>query len=443
MSRSKEELIPKDTSTIFELLNEDVVEILANSSSVNSLLTLVKSSITTHNLFKPNLDKRLETLARLCVVQGDLQRLLLIAQHRPDLLFVNAQVTDPRGRTFYDVSAYQLILFLCDDDMKKHLISLIPDEFTAIRQQQSAELGHGGADLIKLDRDPLLITETDFKEITEFKTTYTLFDGTQQEVTFPMLENPDGIIYYQDADKEVHFYYANRETKEIRKLEPCFTSEEKKNAFKAFKASFNTMENNSGRRSSDVEHQLIANLLQCQLQRQGIRYEQNGIRYRDSHSAFNLINAYRKCIRFYDEAKQNGQWDKAHAYWREGVGKAQGEEMWLLQRICEKGQPFYPLPQDFNEFKRGVEFYNWGTYKEEPALSVGKLVGGLGSDFALYRGWASSGGSRSSLGVGLLSWPLIDLIAICLLVELAKANIIELKQESELDLEKSSSMLRP
>ena len=54
------------------------------------------------------------------------------------------------------------------------------------------------------------------------------------------------------------------------------TSEADQKSLTVFKASFDTMEMNSARRSSDAEHQLITKLLQRTLQRQGIC---NTIRY--------------------------------------------------------------------------------------------------------------------------------------------------------------------
>lgn len=416
MSRSKAEKVlePKDTSSVFSLLTEDVVGVIASHLSVTDELNVMRSSITTHNLFKPNLNA---IKARNCVVQGDLDTLKLIAQRNLSALFQKGHTTDPRERTFYNASAYQLIQILCDVDMKNYTTPLITDEYKTIRQLQFDEMGSGGADLIKLDRDPLVVAYECFKGLTEFKQTFTLSDGTVKELTFPLLENVDGIIFYQDANKEVHFYYVNRETKEINPLEPCFTSEEDKTLFAAFKASFESMENNSGRRSSDAEHQLIKKLMQIQLHRQGIHYEHQGIRYRDSCTAFNLIHAYRKSIRLYDEAEQNNQYEKAHTYWCEGVGKAQGEEMWLLQRICEENRPFHPLPEHFKEFKRAVTFYDWMADKKESGFAVGKLVVGLGSDSALYKGWCDNPvwASFSSAYVSMM-----DLIAVCQLVEDAK-----------------------
>ncbi|HEE0199477.1 TPA: lpg1692 family Dot/Icm T4SS effector, partial [Legionella pneumophila] len=396
MARSKEEkaLEPKDAENKFRVLTSDVAGNIPTHSSVTDVLNLIYSSITTHNLFKPHLEP---LKAKACVVQGDLATLILIAQRNPAALFQKGNITDPRERTFYNVSAWQLILFLCDVDMKNQLMPFIPEQFKAIAQKQTNELGSGGADLIKLSRDPQAVAFEDFDGLTQFKQTLPLIDGTRKEVTFPLLENVDGIVYFQDKNKEVHFYYANRESKTITSLVPDLKSEEDKQLFAAFKASFDAMENNSSRRSSDTEHQLIAKLFNAKPQRQGIQYEHQGIRYQDSRTSFSLINAYRTSIRLYDEV-QNYQYEKADTYWREVVGKAQGEEMWLLERICEEGRPFHPLPADFKEFKRGFTFYNWITNKVESAFAGGKLAVGLGSDFALYkgrlgggRGWAAAG----------------------------------------------------
>ncbi len=429
MSRKKEEraLTPNDPDNIFGSLYEDVAGVVARSLSVNHILNLMPVSKTTYHLFRPSLSSLLAMKAQTGVVQGNPNGLALIAEHKPEVLFEKGRVTDLRGRIFYSISAYQLTTFLCDADMKKTIDPLIPERLNEIRQKQYAELGSGGADLIKLDVDPLNAAEKDFNSILTFKTTYTLPDTTQKEVTFPLLENKDAIIYYQDKEGNVNFYYANRETKTIKKLSVCAYTEEDIQAFEAFTLSFADMENNSSRRSSNTEHQLIETMLQCKLHRDGIEYEQDGIRYRDSRTSFRLINAYRTCFRLYEEATVNGQWDKANNYWCTVVGEAQGEEVWLLQRLCEEGRPFLPLPANFDNFKRGVRIYNSATHSEEDLLLDGKLVVDFGLSFALYKGAGRPSG-RSGAGLGRFA----DLIATCCLVESAKANVIECEQEQDL-----------
>ncbi len=445
-TRAEQALIPKDSNNIFTLSNADVAGAIVSHSSVSDILNLMKSSITTHNLFKPSLIKfiimQLAQKARDCVIFGDPDGLTLIVKQKPEALFEKGQATDLRSRIYPDISAYQLILFYCDKDMKDKIKPFIPKHLDERRKAQEKEMGKGGNDLIRLDRDPLTIAGEDFKGITEFEITYTLFHGKQATVTFPLMENEDGVICYQDTKNVIHFYYANQKTKELKKLNACITSEDDKANFDYLKASFNDMENNSGRRSSHEEHQLIGKILGCTLQRQGIEYEHHGKRYRDSVSPFNLINAYRTCIRLYGAVRnnlRNDLRDKAHAYWRTGVGKCQGEEMWILQRICEE-KPFYPFPANFNDFKRGIAFYNFDSEKDEFAIVDGKLVAGLGSDFGLYKGRGRGRGCPAGTEwEGHLA--ALDLVPVFQLVKDAKANIIELEHEQSPDLK--GSMLSP
>ncbi len=437
-SEDKQISAPNDPSNDFRVLNKDVVREIASHSSVNHIVNLMSVSKTTYHLFRPSLIPFLAMKALTCVVQGNPDGLAHIAKHKPEALFEKGRVIDLRGRIFYSISAYQLTIFLCDENMKKTIDPFIPEELREKRQEQYAELGSGGADLIKLDVDPLKAAEKDFNSILTFKTTYILSDDEQQEVTFPLFENKNAIIYYQDKESNVNFYYASRETKAIKKLSVCANTEEDREAFEAFKLSFAEMENNSSRRSSNTEHQLIETMLQCKLHRDGIEYEQDGIRYRDSRTSFRLINAYRTCIRLYSMKSLSTSidaWKTAENYWCTVVGKAQGEEMWLLQRICEEGRPFYPLPASFDNFKRGVKVYNLGTERNEDLLLDGKLVDGFGLKFAICKTGektAFEGCNPSSVGAGSK-----DLIALCWLVGRAKANVIECEQEQDLQPQSS------
>ena len=211
-------------------------------------------------------------------------------------------------------------------------------------------MGVGGCDLIKLDSDPNLIAGEDFLGITELQVTFNLFDETQHSVIFPLLENPDGIVYYQDNKQLVHFYYVNRKEKKIVELDVRLESNEDQEAFKEFKKSFEEMENNSGRRSSNKEYELIAKILNCSLQREGIRYEDSGISYQDSCNSFNeLTNAYRECMRLEANGiNANASWDK--------IGKIQTKVIWLAQCYCAKNLPFYPFPSYLNDFERDEIF---------------------------------------------------------------------------------------
>ncbi len=164
------------TPNVFETLNEDVARGIASHSSVNHIVNLMSVCKTTYNLFKPNLALVLAPKAQTCVVQGNPEGLALIAKHKPEALFEKGRVIDLCGRIFPSISAYQLTIFLCDEDMKKTIDPFIPEELREKRQEQYAELGSGGADLIKLDFDPLKAAEKDFNTILTFTGLWTNFD---------------------------------------------------------------------------------------------------------------------------------------------------------------------------------------------------------------------------------------------------------------------------
>lgn len=275
------------------------------------------------NFYKPLLAGRKATeRALIYAIQGKMELLIDLITKQPFLFFEKyPEIKAPGGQNYFDLSPFQLMFFLrdnglmtCTDGQNIKIMPLISQKFNEIRQAQYEEMNCGGADLVKLDKNPEELL--DFNEVLHFKKTYTLFNGNQQEVTFSLLENPDGIICYEDKDNNQVFYYVNKESKKISPLTICFSSEEDKQALEQLKATFKAMENNSSCRSSDKEHSLIMRVMQCTLVRKGIRYEDNGIRDRDSQTPFNnLINAYRMCISLYEKAEQgNNQalWDKAN-----------------------------------------------------------------------------------------------------------------------------------
>ena len=122
------------------------------------------SKLSPHNfiLFKRLLDDAgvAEPLLTSVVQANPVQ---LIEQVRANLghFFKKGQKTDFAGQTFYNISAFQLMLFLCDADMLnqfKKIIPLMPEVYHDIMKKQRAEIDSGGADLIKMDRDPTTLT---------------------------------------------------------------------------------------------------------------------------------------------------------------------------------------------------------------------------------------------------------------------------------------------
>ncbi len=103
MSKSKKELplVPRDSDNNFRMLNNDVAGFMANQLSLKDLLSLISSSITTYNLFKPNLIRVLGIKAKDCVILGDVDGLMAIVKNKPDALFDISPITDLRERIFY------------------------------------------------------------------------------------------------------------------------------------------------------------------------------------------------------------------------------------------------------------------------------------------------------------------------------------------------------
>jgi hypothetical protein len=350
MSQSKQEtelfdLTNSSGETHYMNVTKDYANDMRRFLTSKDTSNVARTNKKNFNFYKPLLAGRKATERALIYASSGKMDLLIDLITQQTVLFFEKypEIKAPSGQIYFDLSPYQLMFFLrdnglmtCADGQNIKIMPLIPKEFNEIRQAQYEEMNCGGADLIKLDKNPEELL--DFNEVLHFKKTYTVFDGSQQEVTFSLLENPDGIICYQDENNEQYFYYANKESKKIVPLTLCFSSEEDKLALEQLKATFKAMENNSGCRSSDKEHSLIMRVMQCTLVRKGIRYEENGIRYRDSQTPFNnLINAYRMCISLYEKAEQgNNQalwvWDKAHESWGTGVGKGQAKSpLWILQ----------------------------------------------------------------------------------------------------------------
>ena len=307
----------------FEILPHVLVKSITSYLPSDDVSNLTRTSRANHSIFQ-SIANELKTLT--AVAHGAQATLISLIQrtmtNHPDLLFKKGLIKDPRGRLFYSVSAYQLMTFLCDEVMKAAIMPLIPPKMELIRQQQYKELGSGGADLIKIDKNPELIK--DFQAFREVRTTIPVY-GQQVPVTFSLLENPDGIIFYQDEQNKVRFYYVNQNTKALQCLEPEALTVDAQLALDTLITSFMAMENNSGRRSSDAEYRLIQQTMNITLHREVILYERDGICFQDSRTEFRLINKYRTCVRLYDEAERpGGDWKKANKFWSEEVGNAQG-----------------------------------------------------------------------------------------------------------------------
>lgn len=378
---------------------------LANTSKLNNELlhdTLVNAYLA-HPLLK-------------AVVEANPKRLGELVKNSPQLLFKKGQIKDPSGQTFYNVSAYQLMIFLLDGQMYKEIMALITvsEDIRAIIFNQYAALAEGGADLIKLNFNPGHILSTELLQCTIDCETF----AANMKLTIPLLENKDGVIYYKAANTR-YLYYINRELRIIAEIQvTANTEEEQKNLDKIY-ADFDDMEDNSSRRSSSIEHKLITRTMRCQslglaikLFRKGVEYDAcNGVRYRNNSLDLNLyFNINRKSIRLCEARDlRNGQ-----ATWLQ-LGKKQRELIWLLQYFCQTNLTFFPTP-NFAIVPNKRELRIFGN---QTIFANNKLVDWLGVSRAIYKSWYNCAQVCEYGAYGE------DLIAVHMLIESAKNTIRE------------------
>jgi hypothetical protein len=300
-----------------------------------------------------------------------------------------------------------------------------------LMRQQLEELGEGGADLIKVNRNPL-DPDFRFEELMYYKTSYIVdYDDNDdeaitQDVTHALLENPDGLIYYKDSSNQIHWYRADLRSRRIDLVEfvpiqiPLDASESQKTILKQAQEDFERfvdgmelMENMSAKRSSRREHQLIRQIMHyvdpktgtvrsLQLHQQGLCFELEGVSFKSSRYDFNrLDNAYRKCYRLYRQMPEED-----HTIWCQEVGHIQKECFWLLLRLCQKNRAWFPFLTDEtvdknSAFIRTLHISNTAMTQEDSLIydrDVKHFTPGLGSSFAVFKGPMPCGYADSAPG---------------------------------------------
>lgn len=380
--------------------------------------SLACSSRANYDLFQPGIQKAKEALPLLTlVVEGDVDKLKKLVADNPKLLFSKSEVTDAGGRVFYNASAFQLMLFLCDGDMYQTIVPLIPLSLEAERKRQYFSMRGGGADLVKLNQDPLTAKMQDLLQVLE--------EFRDQVLKFPLLENPDGIVFYQD-----NLYYVNQAT-DVREL---IQGEPEKLA--EVKALFSDMIPNSSRRSSDEEYRLIVNITAYKPTRRGICYQQNGVFYRDCQDEFAYLKIFREygklIIENQNRVLSSKEKERLSEYRVTKLGLAMRIlPAWLLQHLCAD-RPFHPQV----EFEKALhvlpfvrkppEFFNENTGKRE-ILLLREPNAGLGYDYSLYKGFHSSILPRRTIKSEPFWDPemLVDLLAIHALQANSRETIIK------------------
>jgi hypothetical protein len=351
------------------------------------------------------------------VVYGEPAKVIEMARLNPKSLFSKGNITDACGQVFHNVSPLQLILFLFDWDMLNKIKPFInhSEEFRATAHQQCLELQGGGADLVKMDRDPRTVP---FIELTRY---------IEGDATYYLLENKDGIIFWNNQ-----FFYANKETQTVT-LITSIVPEDEQHVLDALLISLSDMENNSSRRTSTVEYEFFTRTMGYRLERNGIHYELNGVHYQDVRDGVALINAYRKYIRIYETHQPDTPWGDVDRAWIDVVGQAQRIlPIHILQRFCED-KPFSPLPTindlSLAPFNRSLQIYNCLT-----GVRGVVAFGSLGTVYTIYKvvGWGRRYGCVRGSCTRSVSGS-IDLAAVLRIKEVGKANVAEFMQELDLD----------
>lgn len=309
----------------------------------------------------------------LAVVEANPDRLIELMRDDSSLIFAKGKITDLARHTFYDVSPYQLMIFLSDYDMCQRTIQFILNEsdpeMILKLKEQLLEIDIGGADLVRVNRNP---EELSFDDLVQHDVEYQV-SGDLYKETFMLLENPDGIVYYQDEDGR-HLYYVNKEDKEVIKLE---VSPEQHLALRDLYSSLDSLEDNSSRRSSNVEYNLIVDILKVSLRRKGIDYTYKGVDYCDTRFNFNVIyNSYKKAIRLYGKSRV----DDANTAWIE-LGMRQKELLWLLQFFCQSGMSFSPNPN----ISDSHYIQNNRNFKLRNGKDIRREYDKIGNQYAIYR----------------------------------------------------------
>lgn len=422
-------------NTAQNTLNKDAARIVARYKSYMSIQEIKELAHTTksnYQFFQPILNNAKQAHPLLiAVVEANPVELVRLVRANPELLFQKGQVKDPAGQRFYNVSPYQLMTFLGDASMKQEIMPLVmpmTKNMEKIRSTQYEEIDSGGPDLVKMAEDP---TRLDFDALLHHKETHHPYEGLIPEIpqihaTFPLLENPDGLLYYKEPGDagNVHLYYANRTTQTVEEVYPASLSKTDKAALNDLLTSMDSMETNSSKRSSNEEHRLIASVLRHPnsnrplfLHRKGIQYDDcEGVRYCDYRIDFNrYYNTNKQCIRFFTELN----WPEGGRSWIE-LGQRQREVMWRLQFVLSTS-PFY---------NRDFTFYNENTNEVDVIFDAGGLAPGLGSEFTVDRG---------ELHVGSLAFLLWSsgervkghMLEVCNMVEDAKSAVAESKPEQD------------
>lgn len=360
----------------------------------------------------------------------------------PEILFKKGKVKTPAGELIEDISPYQLMIFLGDAKMVQEIMPRInmTESMEVLRHKQNHEIAYGGPDLIKMDVDPRTLS---FDKIRFREEVYDIanelyyyglnFETYEVKVTFPLLDNVNGVIYYHNKDSNKDFFFlANKKEEKIYEIAIQWEtlSEQDSSDLKKLIKSFETMPNNSSRRSSNAEHDLILRTMTylshgcytpVKLYRQGIHYKDvNNVAYLDYRFDF---NQYYNAVRNHIDIHKNGCWSLTQAAWDQ-VGLCQKKLIWLIQLICQKGLNFHQFPNYMDiDNHRTTYLFDERNVFDSGTVDKDSLYSQLGCNFSLVKspsgyGWKDESGYEQDIERTVRGS--VDFIAICKLIEGAK-----------------------
>lgn len=238
-------------------------------------------------------------------------------------------------QTYYDVSPFQLILFLGDLYLLDKIKPFITEENRNKAQQQCDELNVGGSDLVKIgviqDGDRIKdIRKLSYLELTRCVEEHR--GNSMRSSAYCLQENKDAVVLYNNLFFHVSL---NHDTKTVTNIEAITVQSIE------LLSLFNRMSMNTSRRSTDQEHRLIAASTGIQLERKGIRYKREKDDYQDCKAESLIIQAainYSRLWTIADEQTPRGgawqlgpdhiqaeiddSWNNAETAWFD-LGKAQ------------------------------------------------------------------------------------------------------------------------
>lgn len=228
-----------------------------------------------------------QTAAAYAVLSANADQVIQIVAINPKWFFRKVPfVRGPDDETVYeDVSAADLIVFLCDAVMQQRLIASLNDmsarkralfirlwdDFAETQWQKQ-----GGPDVMSVDRDP---GGLNFKQFLQFYHTESISSGTVY-LSYPLIQNPDALIYFRNPQGKVTWYRVEIETHARWQvtIDPEALAEHAEE-YALLLDRMEEMKPMSARRSSDAEWLLFQQIMRYGDEKKPVTLWREGVRY--------------------------------------------------------------------------------------------------------------------------------------------------------------------